>query len=146
KIIDELFQKKKFDGIIGMGGTAGTNIVTDAMGGLPYGLPKICLSTVASGDVSPYVGITDIVMFPSLTDISGINSLTQVSISNAAGALRGMLDVERNVSKDRPVIAASMFGNTTPCVNSCRDQLTQLGFEVLVFHSTGTGGKVMEKL
>src|SRR5690606_14095740 len=130
KIVDELFRREKFDGIIGMGGTAGTNITSSAMRGLPFGLPKICLSTVAAGDVSPYVGISDILMFPSLTDISGINSLTVISISNAAGALVGMMDAGRRKGGDLPVVAISMFGNTTTCVTLCREQLERLGFEV----------------
>ncbi len=146
QIIDELFGREPFDAIIGMGGTAGTNIVTSAMLGLPYGLPKICLSTVASGNVAPYVGISDIMMLPSLTDISGINSLSELYIGHAAGALAGMLATTRHATKDKPVIGASMFGNTTACVNNCREQLSAKGFEVLVFHATGTGGRVMEKL
>ncbi len=146
KVVDELFRREKFDGIIGMGGTAGTNITTSAMRGLPFGLPKICLSTVAAGDVSPYVGISDIVMFPSLTDIAGINSLTEMSISNAAGALVGMMETDQRSDRNLPVVAISMFGNTTTCVNNCREQLVRQGFEVLVFHATGTGGRVMEKL
>ncbi len=146
KVVNELFHREKFDGIIGMGGTAGTTITTSAMRDLPFGLPKICLSTVAAGNVAPYVGISDIVMFPSLTDISGINSLTEISISNAAGAMVGMMDASRASGGGRPVVAISMFGNTTACVNMCREQLEQLGFEVLVFHATGTGGRVLEKL
>ena len=146
-LIRHLYEKEDFDAIIGMGGTAGTNIVAAAMRGLPFGMPKICLSTVASGDVSPYIGITDIVVMPSLTDIAGINSISRITISNACGALLGMLSNQLIKTDDAlPVIAASMFGNTTPCVNRCREMLSSKGFDVLVFHATGTGGKTMEKL
>lgn len=145
-IIKELFTKEKFDGIIGMGGTAGTNIVTAAMRVLPFGLPKICVSTVASGDVFPYLQTSDIVMIPSLTDVAGINSLSKVFFTNAVGALTGMIEMEKPSGDDKPIIAASMFGNTTPCIDRCREMLTQKGYEVLVFHATGAGGKTMEKL
>ena len=146
----DLYSKEKFDGVIGMGGTAGTNVVTSGMRGLPYGLPKICVSTVAAGDVSPYVGISDIIMIPSLTDISGLNPLSQAIFTNAAGALVGMVEMRKSdaakVAGGRPTIAASMFGNTTPCIDACREALNQQGYEVLVFHATGAGGKTMEKL
>lgn len=146
KIIKSLFDKEKFDGIIGMGGTAGTHMVTAAMRVLPFGLPKICVSTVASGDVSPYLETSDIIMIPSLTDIAGINSLSRVFLSNAVGALAGMLEIPKEAESGKPVIAASMFGNTTPCIDRCREMLNAKGFEVLVFHATGAGGKTMEKL
>jgi uncharacterized protein (UPF0261 family) len=146
-IIENLYKKEKFDGIIGMGGTAGTNVVTSGIQPLPYGVPKICVSTVASGDVSPYVGISDIIMIPSLVDISGLNPLSESVFTNAVGALVGMLEIKKSQqSKDKPTIAASMFGNTTPCIDACREALNQKGYEVLVFHSTGAGGKTMEKL
>jgi uncharacterized protein (UPF0261 family) len=113
---------------------------------LPFGLPKICVTTVASGDVSPYVGISDITMMPSLTDIAGINALSKVFLGNAAGALCGMVETSLELDQQKPAIAASMFGNTTPCINRCREMLTAKDFEVLVFHATGAGGKTMEKL
>ena len=144
--IKRLYAQEKFDGIIGMGGTAGTNMVTAAMRALPIGLPKICVSTVASGDVSPYVGMSDILMMPSLTDIAGINSFSKRFLTHAVGALAGMLETSEESEKAKPVISASMFGNTTPCINHCRELLTKNGFEVLVFHATGAGGKTMEKL
>ncbi len=146
-IIEDLYTKEKFDGIIGMGGTAGTNVVTSGMQPLPYGVPKICISTVASGDVSPYVGISDIIMIPSLVDISGLNPLSESVFTNAVGALIGMLEIKKSEQANRkPTIAASMFGNTTPCIDSCREALSLKGYEVLVFHATGAGGKTMEKL
>lgn len=145
-ITSSLYEKEKFDGIIGMGGTAGTNMVTAAMRVLPFGMPKICISTVASGDVRPYLGTSDIILVPSLTDISGINSISKVFLTNAVAALAGMLEVKIKVEKEKPIVAASMFGNTTPCIDRCREMLSSKGFEVLVFHATGAGGKTMEKL
>lgn len=145
-IVERLYADEGFDAIIGMGGTAGTNIVTAAMRGLPVGVPKICISTVASGNVAPYLGISDIVLFPALTDISGINPISRVFITRAVAALMGMLQTEVTVSKDKPVVAATMFGNTTACIDRCRAMLETAGFDVLVFHATGTGGRMMEKL
>jgi uncharacterized protein (UPF0261 family) len=147
-VLKDLFAKRKFDGAIGMGGTAGTNVVASGLRELPYGLPKICVSTVSQGDVSPYVGISDIVMFPSLTDIAGINPISKRVISNAAGALIGMMEMKRDTpgKKVKSTLAASMFGNTTPCIDACREALTLKGYDVLVFHATGAGGKTMEKL
>ena len=145
-MVKKLFIQEKFDGIIGMGGTAGTTMVTAAMRVLPFGIPKICVSTVASGDVSPYLEISDIILIPSLTDIAGINSLSSIFLTNAVGALTGMLEISKTTEQGLPMIAASMFGNTTPCIDRCRKMLNQKGFEVLVFHATGTGGKTMEKL
>lgn len=144
--VKTLWQKERFDGIIGMGGTAGTHIVSSAMRELPFGVPKICLTTVASGDISPYIGINDIVMIPSLTDISGIHSLSKIFIGNAVGALLGMADIPREIQQTGRTIAASMFGNTTPCIDHCRKLLTDKDYEVLVFHATGAGGRTMEKL
>lgn len=144
--VKTLWQKEKFDGVIGMGGTAGTHIVSSAMRELPFGVPKICLTTVASGDISPYIGINDIVMIPSLTDIAGIHSLSKIFIGNAVGALLGMADIPREIQQTGRTIAASMFGNTTPCIDHCRKLLTDKDYEVLVFHATGAGGRTMEKL
>lgn len=146
RIIRNLFEKEQFDGIIGMGGTAGTHIVTTAMRVLPFGLPKICVSTVASGNVAPYLGISDIILIPSVTDIAGINFISKVSLTNAASALTGMLEAKTAVQKDKKVVAATMFGNTTVCVDRCRTILNESGFEVLVFHASGAGGRAMEKL
>ncbi|MDR8393615.1 Tm-1-like ATP-binding domain-containing protein [Aliifodinibius sp. S!AR15-10] len=147
-VLEELFEKHNIDGIIGMGGSAGTNVVTSGMRALPYGVPKICISTVASGDVAPYVGVSDIIMIPSLIDIAGINSLSTAIFSRAVGALSGMIETRTGdrAVESGPVIGASMFGNTTPCIDACRKALSREGFDVLVFHATGTGGKTMEKL
>jgi uncharacterized protein (UPF0261 family) len=145
-LIPRLFEERRLQGIIGMGGGCGTSIVTSAMRALPLGVPKLCVSTLAGGDVSAYVGTKDIVMFPSLVDIAGINRLSRVVIANAAGALCGMAEtqVPSSDQDDAPVIAATMFGNTTECVQSCVKLLNEQGFEVIVFHATGKGGQIME--
>lgn len=146
--IRSLYEEGRFQGIIGMGGGGGTSIVTAAMRALPLGLPKVCVSTVASGDVSSYVGTTDIVMFPSLVDIAGINRLSRVVMAQAAGAISGMVGarVPSSSGKNAPTVAATMFGNTTPCVQVCAELLRANGFEVLIFHATGAGGRMMEQL
>lgn len=146
-IVKSLHDQGKFDGIIGMGGTGGTAIVTAAMRALPIGIPKVCVSTAASGDVAAYVGTKDITMIPSIVDVAGINRVSRIIFSRAAGAICGMVEADVSESKeDRPVIAASMFGNTTECVNDCAKRLSAKGYEVLIFHATGTGGKIMENL
>jgi uncharacterized protein (UPF0261 family) len=146
-IVKKLYDDGKFDGIIGMGGTGGTAVVTAAMRALPVGLPKVCLSTTASGDVAVYVGTKDITMIPSIVDVAGINRISRIIFSRAAGAICGMVEVHMpEIKEDKPVIAASMFGNTNECVNACMENLTAKGYEVLVFHATGTGGKTMESL
>jgi uncharacterized protein (UPF0261 family) len=147
KVAKSLFDKGKFDGIIGMGGTGGTTVVTSAMRALPVGVPKVCISTAASGDTSGYVGTKDITMVPSIVDVAGINRISRIIFTRAAGAICGMVSAEPPKAKDdKPIITASMFGNTTTCVNACVEVLSKKGYEVLVFHATGTGGKTMESL
>lgn len=147
KFIRSLYDEGKFDGIIGMGGTGGSSIIASAMRALPIGVPKILVSTVASGDVSFYVRGKDITMMPSIVDVAGLNRVSRLVYTRAAGAISGMVNCEAPVSgKDRPVITASMFGNTTDCVSACLAGLNEEGFEVLVFHATGTGGRAMETL
>jgi len=144
------FQEGRVDGVLGLGGSAGTTIATAAMRALPLGLPKVMLSTLASGHTRPYVGGKDIVMLNSVVDIAGLNRISRVVLSEAAAAMagmvtgRGQLPVETD--DDRPLIAASMFGVTTPCVEGARTSLEQAGYEVLVFHATGNGGEAMEGL
>ena len=146
-IVKALHDEGKIDGIIGMGGTGGTTVVTSAMRALPVGVPKVCVSTAASGDVSAYVGTKDITMIPSIVDVAGINRISRIIFSRAAGAVCGMAQAEISQSEqDRPVITASMFGNTTECVNACAEKLSANGYEVLIFHATGAGGKTMEGL
>ena len=146
-ISQSLYQQGKFDGIIGMGGTGGTTVVTSAMRVLPVGLPKVCVSTAASGDTSAYVGTKDVTMIPSIVDVAGVNRISRIIFTRAAGAICGMVTAEPPESADdKPIIAASMFGNTTECVNACAKDLSKKGYEVLIFHATGTGGKTMESL
>lgn len=146
-IVESLYSGGKFDGIIGMGGTGGTSVITSAMQALPLGVPKVCVSTAASGDTSAYVGTKDIILIPSIVDVAGINRISKLIFSRAAGAVCGMVETELPTSTDdKPIITASMFGNTTDCVNACVESLTEKGYEVLVFHATGTGGKTMESL
>lgn len=143
----QLHAEGKCDGIISMGGGGGTVIGTSAMRALPVGVPKLMVTTIASGDVSAYVGTSDITMLPSIVDVAGLNRISRIIISNAAGAICGMVgDKATQSSEDKPLIAASMFGNTTPAVDHARGILEKEGYEVLVFHATGTGGKTMEAL
>lgn len=146
-IVSQLYDEGKFDGIIGMGGSGGTTVITAGMRALPVGVPKVCVSTIAAGDVSGFVGAKDITMIPSIVDVAGINRVSRLVFARAAGAICGMVETETQASTDdKPVITASMFGNTTECVNMCMAQLTEQGYEVLVFHATGTGGRTMESL
>lgn len=133
-------------GVISLGGGGGTAIGTAAMRTLPVGFPKVMVSTLAAGNVAPYVGTKDIVMFPSIVDVSGINRISRVLLARAAGAICGMVETEVPSGADKPLIAASMFGNTTECVNHAKQMLEDAGYEVLVFHATGTGGRIMESL
>jgi len=145
-IAARLYGERRFDGIIGLGGTAGTAIGSSAMRALPFGVPKVLVSTVAAGDTRPYVGTTDLTMMYSVVDVAGVNRISARVLANAAGAVVGMVETPVPVVEERPIIAASMFGNTTPCVDRARATLEAAGFEVLVFHATGAGGKTMESL
>ena len=137
----------EIDGIISLGGSAGTTIGTTAMQAVPVGVPKIMVSTLASGDTSPYVQSKDICMMYSVVDIAGINRLSRQILANAAGAIVGMVNAEvPAAAADKPLIAATMFGVTTSCVTKARQILEDAGYEVLVFHATGTGGQAMEDL
>jgi len=140
----------KLHGVVSLGGGGGTAIATAAMRALPIGFPKVMVSTLAGGNVAPYVGTTDIVMIPAIVDVSGVNRISEVIFSNAAAAVGGMATAyaERKpqAAASKPLIAASMFGNTTACVEAARKILEGEGYEVLVFHATGTGGRMMETL
>ncbi|WP_166162841.1 Tm-1-like ATP-binding domain-containing protein [Chelativorans oligotrophicus] len=143
-----LYEEGKLDAIAGLGGTGGTALVTAAMRALPIDVPKLMVSTVASGDTRAYVGSTDITMMHSVVDIAGINKISRKILGNAAGAVAGMAGqpVTDAPSREAPLIAATMFGVTTPCVQKARELLERSGFEVLTFHATGTGGRSMEEL
>ncbi len=147
KVVADLYATGRLGGILGMGGGGGTSIATAAMRGLPTGVPKIMVSTVAAGDIAPFVGSRDITMMPSVVDVAGLNSISRRIYANAAAAISGMVQQEvLPVGEERPLITASMFGNTTPCVTHARELLEARGYEVLVFHATGTGGRTMEAL
>lgn len=147
-VVQRLYQEGLVDGIISMGGGGGTAVGTSAMRALPTGIPKLMVSTVASGDTSPYVGMTNITMMPSIVDVAGLNRVSRRIFTQAADAICGMVkgDVSAEGETQQPAIAASMFGNTTRAVDRARSLLAQHGFETLVFHATGTGGKTMEML
>jgi uncharacterized protein (UPF0261 family) len=145
-LVPRLYAERRFDAIIALGGGGGTSIATGAMRTLPLGVPKVMVSTVAGTDVSGYVGVKDIVMVPSIVDVSGVNRISREIFARAAGAVCGMVETEVPPGEDRPLVAASMFGNTTRCVEAAKAILEQAGYEVLVFHATGTGGRTMENL
>lgn len=138
--------KPRIDGVISLGGGGGTAIATAGMRALPVGFPKVMVSTLASGNTAHYVGMKDITMIPSVVDVAGLNRISRMIFSRAAGAVCGMVDA--NVASDdgRPLIVASMFGNTTACVNAAIPLLEAEGYEVLVFAATGSGGRAMESL
>lgn len=146
-VVSKLYNDNNLDGILGMGGGGGTSIATAAMRTLPYGIPKMMLSTMAGGDVSEYTGIKDITLMPSVVDVAGFNPISRQIYANAAGAIAGMVKQESpSADDDQPLIAASMFGNTTKCVDRAREHIAKAGYDVLVFHATGTGGRTMESL
>jgi len=146
EIAKKLYAEGRLDAIFGMGGSAGTAIISAAMRALPLGVPKVLVSTVASGDTKPYVGTKDIVMIPSIVDVAGVNVISAEIYSRAVGAIVGMLETDIPKVESKPLIAASMFGNTTQLINQCRDIMERADFEVMVFHATGTGGMTMEDL
>jgi uncharacterized protein (UPF0261 family) len=142
------FAAGRVAGVIGIGGSGGTALVTRAMRALPVGLPKLMVSTVASGNTAAYVGCSDITMMYSVVDVAGLNSVSRRILGNAAAAMAGMVKQPAHVTAatPRPTLALTMFGVTTPCVTAVRQQLEDRGFDCLVFHATGTGGQAMEKL
>jgi len=163
RLAERLYRDGRIHGILGLGGSAGTTIATAAMRALPLGVPKLMISTLASGNVRPYVGNRDILMFPSVVDLAGLNRISRVILDNAASAMIGMIThaaisesstvastqsgtAQASASADKPIIAATMFGVTTPAVEAARGILEAAGFEVLVFHATGIGGATMEGL
>lgn len=145
-LLPQLYGAGLFDGVIALGGSGGSSVACAAMRALPLGVPKVMVSTVAGGDVSGYVGVQDIVMVPAIVDVAGLNRISRGVFARAAGAVCGMVETEVPPGQDRPVIAASMFGNTTQAVGRARAILEEHGYEVLVFHATGTGGRTMEAL
>jgi uncharacterized protein (UPF0261 family) len=147
EIVERLHAEGRLDGIAGLGGSGGSSLVTSAMRRLPVGVPKLMVSTVASGDTRPYVGAVDVTMMYSVVDIAGLNQISERILANAAGAIAGMAKVDVPARTGvKPLVGATMFGVTTPCVTAARERLEELGYEVLVFHATGTGGQSMEAL
>jgi uncharacterized protein (UPF0261 family) len=147
KTVASLHSQGKIDGVLGLGGSAGTTIGTAAMQALPFGVPKLMVSTLASGQVRQYVGVRDIMMLHSVVDICGLNRISRTVLGNAAHAMAGMVLQRRPTGVSaaaKPLITATMFGVTTPCVEASRRALEEAGYEVLVFHATGTGGLTME--
>ena len=142
----ELHNASKFDGVIGLGGGGGSAMISAAMRELPVGGPKVLVSTMASGNTAPYVDVKDLTMMYSVVDIAGLNPLSRRILANAAGAIVGMVTQDHPAATDRPLIAATMFGVTTPCVTAARERLEEAGYDVLVFHATGSGGRAMEGL
>ena len=154
-LITAAYARGEVDGVLALGGSAGTTIGTSAMRALPLGVPKLMVSTLASGQTRPYVGGKDIMMLNSVVDIAGINRISRQILSEAARAMAGMVTFARtkithrgtsSATTDKPLIAATMFGVTTPCVEHARKILEAAGYEVLVFHATGNGGEAMEGL
>lgn len=149
-VVAALAAEGKIHGIISLGGGGGTAIATAAMRALPLGFPKVMVSTLASGQTAHYVGTTDIAMFPAIVDVAGINRVSRVIFENAAAAICGMVDAagarRRATPAEKPLIVASMFGNTTLCVTEAKRLLEEAGYEVLVFAATGSGGRAMESL
>jgi uncharacterized protein (UPF0261 family) len=149
EIVRRLHAEGRLDGILGVGGSGGSSLVSAAMQALPVGVPKLLVSTMASGDTRPYVGTTDITMTHSVVDLAGINRVSERILANAAAAIAAMtrtaVEFESSLPA-RPVVAATMYGNTTPCVTRARAILEERGYEVLVFHANGSGGRAMEAL
>jgi uncharacterized protein (UPF0261 family) len=146
-VVRRLYDEGKLDGILSMGGSGGTSIATAAMRALPVGVPKVMVSTLGGGDVSAYAGTKDITFMPSIVDVAGINRISRAIYKNAAGSVIGMVQAEAPPAPgEKPLVTASMFGNTTACVDLARNIMENAGYEVLVFHATGSGGRTMESL
>ncbi|GAA3768138.1 Tm-1-like ATP-binding domain-containing protein [Plantactinospora mayteni] len=152
-VLARLHDEGRLNGVLALGGSGGSSIAARAVRELPVGLPKLIVSTMASGDVSPYVGANDVTMMYSVVDISGVNQVSRAVLGNAAAGLAAMATAHAArtapaaaQAHDRPLVAASMFGVTTPAVDVARARLTELGYEVLVFHATGAGGRALEAL
>src|SRR6476661_2977483 len=145
-VVEQLHAEGRCDGVLAAGGSGNTSIAAEAMRALPVGVPKLIVSTIAAGDTRPIVGASDMLLAASVVD-AGINSVSARILANAAAAMAGMVQAAPlELGESRPLIAASMFGVTTPCVTHAAEVLDGLGYEVLTFHMTGTGGRSMEAL
>src|SRR3954447_22602898 len=146
-VVRRLFEEGRCQAVLAAGGSGGTAIATAAMRALPIGVPKLVVSTMASGDTSGYVDVSDVGLLPAVTDVAGLNSISAGVLARAAAAMAGMVTTAPpDLGESRPVVAATMFGVTTPAVTAAREELERRGYEVLVFHATGTGGRTMESL
>lgn len=146
-VVRGLYKDGRCDGVLAAGGSGNTAIATKAMRALPVGVPKLMVSTMAAGDTRDYIGASDVALMASVTDIAGINSISGRILANAAAAMGGMVNAPPvELGKQRTLIAATMFGVTTPSVTAAREELERRGYEVLTFHATGTGGRAMEAL
>lgn len=146
RICEDLYKANRLHGVISLGGTMGTTLGTRIMRALPFGLPKVMLSTIASGDTRPYVGTKDVVMISSIADIAGINSVTKVTLMQAAGAVMGMAATVEMKASGRPAIGMTTLGGTTNCCLDVKKELEEKGYETIIFHSNGCGGKAMEEM
>jgi uncharacterized protein (UPF0261 family) len=146
RICEELYKASRLHGVISLGGTMGTTLGTRIMRSLPFGVPKVMLSTIASGNTRPYVGTKDIVMVSSIADIVGINKVTKVTIMQAAGAVMGMAAVVKVETSKRPTIGMTTLGGTTNCCLHVKKKLEERGYETIIFHANGCGGKAMEEM
>ncbi len=144
--LSEEHRAGRIAGVLGLGGSSGTALITAALQPLPIGLPKLVVSTIASGQTASYIDCSDIVLMPSVVDIAGLNIVSETILANAAHAMAGMVAHHRPATETRPCIGMTMFGVTTPCVTAVRQSLEQQGYGCLVFHATGTGGRAMENL
>jgi uncharacterized protein (UPF0261 family) len=146
-VVRRLFDEGRCQGVLAAGGSGNTAIATAAMRALPVGVPKLVVSTMASGDTAAYVDVSDVTLMPAVTDVAGLNSVSARILANAAAAMAGMVSAPPvDLGESRPVVAATMFGVTTAAVTTAREELERRGYEVLVFHATGTGGRSMESL
>jgi uncharacterized protein (UPF0261 family) len=146
-VVKGLYAEGRCDGVLAAGGSGNTAIATKAMRALPVGVPKLMVSTMAAGNTRDYIGASDIALMASVTDVAGINSISGRILANAAAAMAGMVNAPPvELGAQRPLIAATMFGVTTPSVTAAREELERRGYEVLTFHATGTGGRAMEAL
>lgn len=151
RVVRDLVSSGRIHGLLALGGSGGSSVAAAAMQALPVGFPKLLVSTMASGDVKPYVGEVDAMLMYSVVDVAGINSISSQVFANAVAAIAGMAQAYEDrlaavSAEHKPVVAVTMFGVTTPAADEARDTLTDLGYEVLVFHATGAGGRAMEKL
>ncbi len=146
RLLERLVAEGRIQGVIALGGGGGTAIASAAMRPLPIGFPKLLVSTLASGNTAPYVGTSDLAMMPAVVDVQGLNRISRTILARAAGAICGMVEADVTAGDEKPLVVASMFGNTTKCIEAAIPLLEAAGYEVLVFHATGTGGRAMEAL